>query len=149
MQPVVVNVDNLRETFTTDLIRHMAKVMDTAPRPIKGLVLTNPHNPFGQCYPKNVIEECIKFCHKRGIHFISDEVYGVSAFPSDTFPDPVPFVSALSIDVKGLGCDPSRVHTIWSISKDFGSSGFRLASLINSLPFSQATLEGDSLTRYF
>jgi len=128
VQPVAVNVDSIKETFTTSLISAMAKVLENPPRPIKALILTNPQNPFGQCYPTSVIEECIKFCHERGIHFVSDEVYALSSFSSDTFPDPVPFVSALSIDVEGLGCDPSRVHVVWSVSKDLGSSGFRLVS---------------------
>jgi len=133
VQPVLVNVDSLDHTFTSNLIPQMTKAMEESTRPIKGLVLTNPHNPFGQCYPKAVIEKCMKFCHERHIHFISDEVYGMSGFTSEDFPKPTPFVSALSIDVCGLGYDLSQVHTIWSISKDFGSSGFRMVGYASSL----------------
>jgi gliotoxin/aspirochlorine biosynthesis aminotransferase len=114
--------------LTSALIPAMAKVMDESTRPIKGVVFTNPHNPFGQCYPRSTIEECIKFCYQRGIHFISDEVYALSRFDSPDLAEPVPFVSALALDVEALGCDLSRVHTIWSISKDLGSSGFRMVS---------------------
>lgn len=130
VQPVTVNVNSLDRTFTTDLIPAMAQTMGTTTRPIKALVLTNPHNPFGQCYPKSVIEECIKFCQSRNIHFVSDEVYGMSGFSADGFADPVPFVSALSVDTRLLDCDPSRVHVVWSTSKDFGCSGFRMVSQI-------------------
>lgn len=129
VQPVAVTVP-FEDTFTRNLIPCLVDVLENSSRPIKGLVLTNPHNPFGQCYSRDIIEECIKFCNERKIHYISDEVYGVSQFSSDSFPNPVPFVSTLSIDVKALGCDSSRVHVVWSISKDFGSSGFRMGCCV-------------------
>jgi gliotoxin/aspirochlorine biosynthesis aminotransferase len=75
--------------------------------------------------------EVLKFCDKHKIHFISDEIYAMSSFPSPDIPNPVPFVSALQLDVQGMGCDISRLHTIWSISKDLGSSGLRVVSSFN------------------
>lgn len=126
VQPVTVNVDNIEETFTASLIPKLEAAYKHSENPIKALVLTNPHNPFGQCYPRSVIEECIKFCYKQKIHFVSDEVYAVSELDNPSSTSPVPFISALAIDVASIGCDPSRVHVIWSISKDFGSSGFRM-----------------------
>ncbi|KAK8092443.1 uncharacterized protein PG998_014928 [Apiospora kogelbergensis] len=130
VQPVTVNVDNIEETFTASLIPKLEAAYKHSENPIKALVLTNPHNPFGQCYPRSVIEECIKFCYKQKIHFVSDEVYAVSELDNPSSTSPVPFISALAIDVASIGCDPSRVHVIWSISKDFGSSGFRMGCCV-------------------
>ncbi|POS71436.1 hypothetical protein DHEL01_v210172 [Diaporthe helianthi] len=131
--PVLVNVENLKDTFTTALIPRLAQALKESSRPIKALLLTNPHNPFGQCYPRAVIEKCIQFCQQHNIHYISDEVYGLSGFPSPTVKDPVPFTSALAVDIAGLGCDPWRVHVVWSMSKDFGSSGFRMVSSLTAI----------------
>lgn len=128
--PVLVDVDDLMDTFTTALIPRLARTMNESARPIKALLLTNPHNPFGQCYPRAVLQECIKFCQERNIHYISDEVYGLSGFESRGSEQPITFTSALAIDVVSLGCNPWRVHVMWSISKDFGSSGLRMVSLL-------------------
>ncbi|EFE29743.1 aminotransferase GliI [Trichophyton benhamiae CBS 112371] len=126
--PVMVHVEKSEDTLTAQLIPALEKAYSESKIPIRGLLLTNPHNPFGQCYPKSVLEDCIKFCHGKGIHYISDEVYALSSFENPEIPDAAPFVSALQIDVARLGCDLSRVHTFWSTSKDFGSNGFRVAN---------------------
>lgn len=127
----MVNTARFDQTFTCGLIPTLAETIRTSKIPIKALLLTNPHNPFGQCYPKHVLEGCARFCQDHDIHLISDEVYALSTFDSPDFEDPVPFMSALSLDLPTLGIDPSRVHVIWSISKDFGSSGLRM---VRALP---------------
>lgn len=72
----------------------------------------------------------MKFCQKHGLHFISDEVYALTSFESlDTSNSP-PFVSSLALDSATLGYDLSKIHVIWSPSKDFGLSGFRLVSAV-------------------
>ncbi|GMG23940.1 unnamed protein product [Aspergillus oryzae var. brunneus] len=126
--PVMVHVERSADTLTAKLIPALEKAYEESKIPIRGLLLTNPQNPYGQCYPRSVMEDCIRFCHSKGIHYISDEVYALSNFENPELPDAPPFVSALQIDVKGIGCDLSRVHTFWSTSKDFGSSGFRVAN---------------------
>ena len=126
MHPVFVSVDSFDDVFTSKLIPALESALDRSPHPIKGLLFTNPHNPFGQCYPSTVIMDIIKFCDDKKIHFISDEIYAMSSFECPDVPEPVPFVSTLSLDVQGMGYDLRRVHTIWSLSKDLGSSGLRM-----------------------
>lgn len=128
VQPVLVNVDTFENVFTTKLIPSLEKAFSESTRPIKGVLFTNPHNPFGRCYPESVIKECIRFCNAKSIHFISDELYALSKLESQDQPAPDPFISALQLDIQALGCDRSRVHTIWSTSKDLGSSGLRMVS---------------------
>jgi aspartate/methionine/tyrosine aminotransferase len=126
VHPVVVNVPSFCEIFTTSLLPALDEAIANARCRIRALLLTNPHNPFGECYPQEVLEGCLKFCQKNDIHFISDEVYALTSFSCAELSEPVPFISALSLDARALGCDLSRIHTIWSISKDFGASGFRM-----------------------
>ncbi|EEH33262.2 hypothetical protein PAAG_04315 [Paracoccidioides lutzii Pb01] len=130
VRPVLVNAGKFANNFTMQLIPALEDAMDKATCKIKALMITNPHNLFGQCYPLEVLEACLIFCQQRGLHFISDEGYGMTSFSiADNF-DPEPFISALALDTELLQCDRSRIHTIWSISKDFGASGFRVGCIV-------------------
>ena len=101
---------------------------------IKALILSNPHNPLGRCFTRAQLEACLKFCHAKAIHLISDEVFGPLTFDSPDLPaGDEPFVSVLSLDSAALGCDPARVHMIWSPSKVFAVTGLRLVSPAPSL----------------
>ncbi|KAF2715546.1 PLP-dependent transferase [Pleomassaria siparia CBS 279.74] len=102
---------------------------------IKAVLICNPSNPLSRCYPKKSLVECMEFCQERGLHLISDELYaltGLKGAPDDA----PPFVSALSLTEPlvpsgAVKVDPSRVHMVWSASKLFGSSGFRVGCLIS------------------
>lgn len=138
MNTIVINTPTFAESLTSAVITALQAAYLTAPDRlrIKALVITNPHNPFAQCYPPEVLRECLRFCHNHGLHLVSDEVYAMSSF--DSSPALPPFVSALSllanfpetdVEERHLGkvvIDPSRVHVIWSMSKDFGCSGLRM-----------------------
>ncbi|KKZ61641.1 hypothetical protein EMCG_03826 [[Emmonsia] crescens] len=131
VQPVLVNTENFMDLFTLNLIPIMEQAMDKVTCRIRALILTNPHNLFGQCYPQEVLEACLKFCQRREIHLISEEVYGMTTFSCAEISDPAPFISALSLDASALRCDRSRIHTIWGIGKDFGASGSRMGCIIS------------------
>ncbi len=124
--PVVVTVPDLASTLTHALIPALEQAYRNTTSPIKGLLLTNPHNPLGQCYPRSVLEECVRFCARHMIHLVFDEVYALTSFDCPELVEPIPFVSGLALNVKSLGGDPHRVHVIWSSSKDFGQSGVRM-----------------------
>ncbi len=126
--PVIIPGD-LESSLTSALIPALEHAIANSTHPIKGLMLANPHNPLGQCYPRAVLEQCLRFCQEQKIHFISDEVFGLSVFSSPDLPNPVPFTSVMSLDTDKTGCELSRVHVIWSMSKDFGSSGLRLVGV--------------------
>ncbi|EHK22001.1 uncharacterized protein TRIVIDRAFT_53497 [Trichoderma virens Gv29-8] len=98
--------------------------------PIKALLFCNPHNPRGDLYPREHIEALLQFCETHDIHFISDEIYGLSTFHDGGRENGPGFVSVLECDLKKLNVDPARVHIIYSISKDMGSSGLRLGFLV-------------------
>ncbi|KAJ5592291.1 Pyridoxal phosphate-dependent transferase major region subdomain 2 [Penicillium hordei] len=87
---------------------------------IKALVLCSPHNPL----------EYLKLCSRNGLHLISDEIYALSVWDNPRLPDAAGFKSVLSINLKGI-IDPSLVHTVWGLSKDFGATGLRIGCLVS------------------
>ncbi|GIC94646.1 putative aminotransferase [Aspergillus udagawae] len=90
----------------------------------RALLLCHPHNPLGRCYSRDVLVALMRLCQEHEMHFISDEIYALSVWGGGEF------VSALSIDTKGL-IDADRVHVLWGLSKDFGANGLRLGALIS------------------
>jgi len=87
-----------------------------SPRP-KVLVLTNPDNPLGVTYSKDLLEEIYGWAMaSTEMHVISDEIY----FHSETADKPE-FTTAFALDAYR----PDRVHVVWGFAKDFGVSGFR------------------------
>jgi len=104
----------------------------------------------------------MSFCHARALHFVSDEVYALSTFASSSSSNsreekpPIPFISALALEnmppaevEEGDGTealheiDRSRVHVVWSTSKDFGSSSIRMVCPLRAclLPFQNKFLD--------
>ncbi|KAL4814642.1 pyridoxal phosphate-dependent transferase [Aspergillus spinulosporus] len=99
---------------------------------IRAIMLCNPHNPLGRCYPRSFSIEIMKLCQRFGVHLISDEIYALSVWREGQ-DGPVSmdkFTSVLSIDHDGL-IDPSLVHVLWGVSKDFGANGMRLGAVIS------------------
>jgi len=104
---------------------------------IKAVLLCNPHNPLARCYPKKALLEVMEFCQEHGLHLIVDEIYALTDL--NTSPAKAsPFVSALSLTEPlvpegAVKVDSSRVHVVWSASKLFGMSGFRVVSHVPML----------------
>jgi aspartate/methionine/tyrosine aminotransferase len=98
---------------------------------IRGIVLCNPHNPLGRCYPREVLLGLMCLCQEYDIHFICDEIYALSVWENtvDAQPTAIPFQSCLSVDTESL-VDRSRIHVIWGMSKDFGANGLRLGAIV-------------------
>ncbi|KAF2036608.1 PLP-dependent transferase [Setomelanomma holmii] len=97
---------------------------------IKAVLLCNPHNPLARCYSKKAILELMEFCQEHSLHLIVDEIYALTNLNNVPAKAP-PFVSALSLTEPlvpegAVKVDPSRVHVVWSASKLFGMSGFRI-----------------------
>jgi aspartate/methionine/tyrosine aminotransferase len=97
---------------------------------IKAVLLCNPHNPLSRCYSKKALLELMEFCQEHSLHLIVDEIYALTNL--NNAPEKAPkFVSALALTEPlvpegAVKVDPSRVHVIWSASKLFGMSGFRI-----------------------
>jgi aspartate/methionine/tyrosine aminotransferase len=109
---------------------------------IKAVLLCNPHNPLSRCYSKQALLEVMEFCQEHNLHLIVDEIYALTDLNVTPSKAP-PFVSALSLTEPlvrsgAVKVDPSRVHVVWSASKLFGMSGFRIVgSIPHRRPYSQ------------
>lgn len=82
---------------------------------IKALIICNPHNPLGRCYPRETLIELLRLCASKGIHLISDEIYALSVYDRHDRPAEK-FTSIRSIDFTGI-IDPGQVHVLYGMSK--------------------------------
>ncbi|KAG7107592.1 1-aminocyclopropane-1-carboxylate synthase-like protein 1 like [Verticillium longisporum] len=98
---------------------------------VKAVLVVNPSNPLGRCYPRETLVGLLELCQRHQLHLISDEVYGLSVFGpgTDSSRGLHPFTSVLSIDLTDL-IDPNLVHVEYGTSKDFAAAGLRLGALI-------------------
>ncbi|GAA5967423.1 hypothetical protein JCM3765_001871 [Sporobolomyces pararoseus] len=112
---------------------------------IRAVMLCNPHNPLGFCYPRETLIAYAQFCEKWNLHLIVDEIYALSTFK--TSHDAVDFTSILSIDpLVEAHCNPSRIHLVYSASKDWGVNGLRLGVLVSqSNPALHTAMESSCL----
>lgn len=102
--------------------------------PIRALLLCNPHNPLGRCYPPSTLTALLLLCAKHRIHLLSDETYALSAWENridTTNPAPAPFHSILSLPSLSSLIDPSLVHVLWDVGEDLGANGLGLGALIS------------------
>ncbi|KAF2235968.1 PLP-dependent transferase [Viridothelium virens] len=126
--PILVPISDLSDEAS--FLSALQTTYEESNRPIKILMLANPHNPLGRCFSREALETCLRFCQEKDIHFVSDEVFGPLTFDTPSFPQARQFVSVLAIDPVAIGCDQSRVHVIWSPSKVLALSGLRLGCTI-------------------
>jgi 1-aminocyclopropane-1-carboxylate synthase len=86
----------------------------------RAVLLTNPSNPLGTTVTRSALEGVIDFVTRKNIHLISDEIYSGSVFDA---PDLVSVAEL--VESRGAGV-ASRVHIVYSLSKDLGLPGFRV-----------------------
>lgn len=88
---------------------------------VKCVLLCSPVNPTGQVLTARELVDIVKWCRQYSLHCIVDEIYGLSVFnPEQKF---VSVYQALHDANMTLGDD---VHIVWSFSKDFCLSGYRV-----------------------
>jgi aspartate aminotransferase len=84
----------------------------------RAILVNSPSNPLGTVLPRELVEVLLAFARRRGLWFISDEVYDEIVFDED-------FVSAGSV------ADPSdRLVSIYSFSKVYAMTGWRVGYLV-------------------
>jgi len=91
------------------------ELIDAIEGPLHGLLVASPANPTGTMLTPDELEKLIKYCHGRGMHFISDEIYHGLTYGQKA-------VSALSYS--------DDVIIINSFSKYFSMTGWRLGWMI-------------------
>ena len=106
---------------TSDELEAAARAVESRGMRVRVLLVTNPHNPLGIIYPPNTVRSMIDWARTRGMHTIVDELYALSVHDSSAAFESV--LRTLDNDLR------NDVHHVWALSKDFGASGFRFASL--------------------
>ncbi|KAL4949374.1 pyridoxal phosphate-dependent transferase [Aspergillus filifer] len=117
----------LNEFFSVKSVHYYESAIRASSLPIRAVLICNPHNPLGQCYPAGTILAMLEFCRQHDLHYISDEVYALSAHR----PYPAGFISFTSALELSNGRTSDRTHVIYSLSKDFGCNGMRLGALVS------------------
>ncbi|KAF9116444.1 hypothetical protein BGX27_002476 [Mortierella sp. AM989] len=127
--------------FGVEQIEVMQQAVDQAVQDgvrVRAFVVTNPHNPLGRCFPREVIIEFLKFASKNQLHILFDEIYALSVFDhalsgkaKEEQPDHTPFISVLSLPNIQDYCEKELVHVAYGMSKDFCLNGFRCGCLVS------------------
>eukprot|EP00824_Muranothrix_gubernata_P013145 TRINITY_DN27544_c0_g1_i1.p1 TRINITY_DN27544_c0_g1~~TRINITY_DN27544_c0_g1_i1.p1 ORF type:complete len:448 (-),score=92.50 TRINITY_DN27544_c0_g1_i1:56-1219(-) len=119
------------EKFDLDLsiLEKTRKEAEDGGTRVKAIMLCSPSNPLGRTWPKEKLRQVLAWAHSYKIHAIVTEVYAVSCFGTE---------HNSSADILD---DPEArpyTHLLWSFSKDFGLSGFRMAMIYTENPELQA-----------
>ena len=109
--------------LTTEYLERQYEEAEKKP---KVLLITNPHNPTGVCYPRDALEEVVKWADDKNMDVVSDEIYAGSVHgPSAAFTS----LASICHDLYG-GMKPNH-HVVYALSKDFGLSGMRFGVLFS------------------
>mmetsp|Transcript_12203 Transcript_12203/g.22883 ORF Transcript_12203/g.22883 Transcript_12203/m.22883 type:complete len:550 (+) Transcript_12203:45-1694(+) len=140
--PVPVYMANPSKGPTVEELE-FARVSYKSSVKVKMLLLTNPNNPLGTVYSAQTVKNAIDWARCHDMHTVVDEIYALSIHDTsddtnhdtndnsnndttDNNNDNNTFQSVIYILDNQLG---HNVHFLWALSKDFGSSGFRVGVL--------------------
>ena len=124
VEAVVVEADE-RNGWLPTVEQLNAAVENAAARGVRcrAMLFCHPTNPLGITYSHEQLAFLIGWATSRGLHFVSDELYGHSCFDGR-------FVSAWDVAAEVLDARrQALVHVVWGLSKDFGVPGLRIGCL--------------------
>lgn len=92
----------------------------------KAIIVNSPNNPSGAIYPPELIAQLVDFCERRGIYYISDDIYHKLVFDGKRA---VPVYQFTQKDV-----DSSHIIVINGVAKLYGMTGFRIGWAVAPRP---------------
>ncbi|CAI6227106.1 unnamed protein product [Periconia digitata] len=95
---------------------------------VRAVMISNPHNPLGRCYPVETLQAIARFCSSHELHLVSDEVFAMSVYDNSAAPNSTPFTSVMASNLEEY-MDCNFVHVAYGMGKDFGATGLRLGVL--------------------
>ena len=116
LKMVYADMDGI-DPFSPEAVPKYEKAYEKSEREgtkTKAMLIVNPHNPLGRTFPPETLRGLMAFAEKKKIHLISDEVYALSTY--DTESGLPGFTSVLSINSTGL-IDDNRLHVLYGMSK--------------------------------
>jgi aspartate aminotransferase len=84
----------------------------------RAVIVNSPNNPSGLVYPEDLVAEIVRFCERKSLYLIMDDIYHKLVF------DGKKAASAYKYTSKDL--ESSRLIVINGISKLYGMTGFRI-----------------------
>ncbi|XP_062074805.1 1-aminocyclopropane-1-carboxylate synthase 3-like [Humulus lupulus] len=94
---------------------------------VKGVLITNPSNPLGTTMTRDELDLLVDFAVAKEVHIVSDEIYSGTVFDDTTFISIAEVVNDRNLEVSESV--RSRVHIVYSLSKDLGIPGFRVGMI--------------------
>jgi aspartate aminotransferase len=92
----------------------------------RAILLNNPNNPSGAVYPAELVEEIARFCERKGLWLISDDIYHKLVFDGKTAPNPLAYAAP---DIES-----THVIVLNAVSKIYGMTGFRIGWAVAPKP---------------
>jgi aspartate/methionine/tyrosine aminotransferase len=99
------------------LFEQQLKLAKENGKKVKGLLITNPHNPTGKILNKNEMQDLMDFAEEHHLEIIADEIYALSMVNPQK-----KFISFYEI----AGENSDHIHLLYGMAKDFGLSGFKV-----------------------
>jgi len=107
----------LFETSLENNLQPTVEDLEAIEGPIDGLIVASPGNPTGSMLKPEQLKELAEYCEKRGIRFISDEIYHGIVFDEN-----VPQATACSYSDEAI--------VVNSFSKYYSMAGWRLGWMV-------------------
>ena len=84
----------------------------------KAIIVNSPSNPSGAIYSKGLIEALVKYCEKKDIYLIMDDIYHKLVFDGESWTSPYQFAKANEAK--------SKLVIVNGVSKAYAMTGFRV-----------------------
>ncbi len=89
----------------------------------KLLILNSPANPTGAVFPRPMVEALVRFAQRHDLYILADEVYGRLIFEGE--------------HVSPANYDPERVISLYSFSKTYAMTGWRIGYVVANAAITQ------------
>ena len=96
---------------------------------VKGVLITNPSNPLGTTMTRDELNHLISFSMAKNIHIVSDEIYSGTVFDCPKFISITEVLMDRHLENTDIW---SRIHVVYSLSKDLGLPGFRVGMIYSN-----------------
>jgi aspartate aminotransferase len=104
----------------------MQEIADACGQYTKAVVLNSPNNPSGAMFAPELVEEIVRFCEKKGLYLLMDDIYNRLVFEGHQAP--------ICYDYTDLDVETSKIVVINGVSKMYAMTGFRIGWAVASTP---------------
>ncbi len=108
----------------------MQEIADVVGSYTKAIILNSPNNPCGVLYSKEFIAEMVRFCEKKSLYLIMDDLYNRLVFEGKSAPNCYEYEKVQSRN--------SKLITVQGVSKMYAMTGFRIGWIIATEELAEA-----------